>query len=69
MKDARKQYDTITGENYKADSGAVVVMEAKTGRVVAMASAPDLRPQRLGRRHLRQGLQGSSPARSPTTRC
>ena len=42
---------------YKADAGAVVVMEAKTGRVVAMASNPDVRPQRLGRRHLRQGLQ------------
>ncbi|MFR0352591.1 penicillin-binding protein 2 [Streptomyces sediminimaris] len=44
MKTARKQYDSITGENYKADSGAVVVMEAKTGRIVAMASAPTYDP-------------------------
>jgi penicillin-binding protein 2 len=44
MKTARKQFDKITGENYKADSGAVVVMEAKTGRVVAMASAPNYDP-------------------------
>jgi penicillin-binding protein 2 len=44
MKTARQQYDKITGENYKADSGAVVVMEAKTGRIVAMASAPTYDP-------------------------
>ncbi|MGW2696614.1 penicillin-binding protein 2 [Streptomyces sp. NPDC001296] len=44
MKIARTQFDKITGENYKADSGAVVVMEAKTGRIVAMASAPTYDP-------------------------
>ncbi|MEU2059304.1 penicillin-binding protein 2 [Streptomyces sp. NPDC013455] len=44
MKIARQQFDKITGENYKADSGAVVVMEAKTGRIVAMASAPTYDP-------------------------
>ncbi|MER6028458.1 penicillin-binding protein 2 [Streptomyces sp. NPDC001851] len=44
MKAARTQYDKITGENYKADSGAVIVMEAKTGRIVAMASAPTYDP-------------------------
>ena len=44
MKIARTQYDKVTGEKYKADSGAVVVMEAKTGRIVAMASAPTYDP-------------------------
>ncbi|WP_037675597.1 penicillin-binding protein 2 [Streptomyces griseus] len=44
MKIARTQFDKITGENYKADSGAVVVMEAKTGRIVAMSSAPTYDP-------------------------
>ncbi|GAA2440518.1 penicillin-binding protein 2 [Streptomyces macrosporus] len=44
MEEARKQFDDNTGENYKADAGAVVVMEAKTGRIVAMASLPDYDP-------------------------
>ncbi|WP_335936343.1 penicillin-binding protein 2 [Streptomyces sp. PTD5-9] len=44
MKTARQSFDKNTGENYKADSGAVVVMEAKTGRVVAMASLPNYDP-------------------------
>lgn len=44
MKKARGQYDKVTGEKYKADSGAVVVMEAKTGRIVAMASNPTYDP-------------------------
>ncbi|OQR64184.1 penicillin-binding protein 2 [Streptomyces maremycinicus] len=44
MKEARKQHDRNTNENYKADSGAVVVMEAKTGRIVAMASNPTYDP-------------------------
>ncbi|WP_320773060.1 penicillin-binding protein 2 [Streptomyces sp. CRN 30] len=44
MKAARKEFDRNTNENYKADSGAVVVMEAKTGRVVAMASNPSYDP-------------------------
>src|SRR4051812_46460255 len=41
---ARQTYDEVTHRNYRADSGAVVVMEAKTGRIVAMASQPTYDP-------------------------
>ncbi|GAA0944225.1 penicillin-binding protein 2 [Kribbella koreensis] len=41
---ARKQYDKITHRNYVADSGAAVVMDTKTGQIVAMASYPSYDP-------------------------
>jgi len=44
MKKARQEWDRNTNEKYKADSGAVVVMENKTGRVVSMASNPTYDP-------------------------
>ncbi|ALO08434.1 Penicillin binding protein [Streptomyces venezuelae] len=44
MKAVRNETDKITSRKYEADSGAVVVMEAKTGRIVAMASQPDYDP-------------------------
>jgi penicillin-binding protein 2 len=44
IKTARATFDEVTGRNYVADSGAVVVLEAKTGRVVAMASQPTYDP-------------------------
>ncbi|MET9883622.1 penicillin-binding protein 2 [Streptomyces sp. NPDC006430] len=44
MKTVRHEVDNITNRKYEADSGAVVVMETKTGRVVAMASQPDYDP-------------------------
>ncbi|MDK1474398.1 penicillin-binding protein 2 [Streptomyces sp. 549] len=44
MKAARQETDKITGRPYEADSGAAVVMETKTGRIVAMASNPDYDP-------------------------
>jgi len=42
---ARTTYDKVTHKNYVADSGAAVVMEAKTGRIVAMASQPTYDPE------------------------
>ncbi|MEV8535155.1 penicillin-binding protein 2 [Streptomyces sp. NPDC051211] len=44
MKTVRQETDKITGRKYAADAGAVVVLESKTGRVVAMASQPDYDP-------------------------
>ncbi|MEU8221258.1 penicillin-binding protein 2 [Kribbella sp. NPDC048915] len=41
---ARKQTDPVTRRKYVADSGAAVVMDTKTGRVVAMASYPTYDP-------------------------
>ncbi len=44
MTTARKTYDDVTHKNYVADSGAVVVMDAHNGRVVAMSSQPTYDP-------------------------
>ncbi len=41
---ARQTFDKVTHKNYVADSGAAIVMEAKTGRIVAMASQPTYDP-------------------------
>ncbi|MFJ2953972.1 penicillin-binding protein 2 [Streptomyces sp. NPDC087270] len=44
MVTARKTYDPVTHKNFKADSGAAVVMDNKTGQVIAMASEPTYDP-------------------------
>ncbi|TQK44593.1 penicillin-binding protein 2 [Streptomyces sp. SLBN-118] len=44
MKTARGEFDKNTDENYKADAGAVVVMENRTGRIISMASQPTYDP-------------------------
>jgi len=44
IRTARATVDPVTGRRYVADSGAAVVMEADTGRIVAMASQPTYDP-------------------------
>jgi len=45
IKVARATVDPVSGRRYVADSGAAVVMEADTGRIVAMASQPTYEPR------------------------
>jgi penicillin-binding protein 2 len=55
---ARHTYDPVSHRNYRADSGAAIVMEARTGRIVAMASEPTYNPAvwvgGISRKHLAQ---------------
>jgi penicillin-binding protein 2 len=44
MDGARTLFDPDSGNNYKANAGAVVVLDARTGSVVAMASNPTYNP-------------------------
>jgi penicillin-binding protein 2 len=41
---ARETYDPVSGRNYRADSGAVVVLDPHNGRVIALASYPTYNP-------------------------
>ena len=44
IRTARRTLDPVTGRKYEADSGAVVVMDATNGRVLALTSYPSYDP-------------------------
>ncbi|KRA39368.1 MULTISPECIES: penicillin-binding protein 2 [unclassified Nocardioides] len=44
IKTQRNTLDPVTKRKFEADSGAAIVMEAKTGRIIAMASQPTYDP-------------------------
>lgn len=44
IKEIRTKYDRLRGKNFTASKGAAIVVEATTGRVVAMASYPSYDP-------------------------
>jgi len=70
---ARKTYDKVTHKNYVADSGAVVVLDAHDGSVVAMASQPTYDPSiwvdGISRKQLKQlySKQAGDPLLSRAT--
>ncbi|WP_246354811.1 penicillin-binding transpeptidase domain-containing protein [Nocardioides ungokensis] len=68
IKLARQTYDPVTHQNYKADSGAVVVMDAKSGRIISMASQPTYDPSVWVGGITKKQLAHSTPTR-PAPRC
>ena len=69
IKLARATHDDVTGRNYAADSGAVVVMEADTGRVVAMASQPTYDPSVWVGGDQQEAAEPRCTPSGPATRC
>ncbi|MGH3412066.1 MAG: penicillin-binding protein 2 [Marmoricola sp.] len=45
MTKARHTYDPVSHRNYRADSGAAIVMNAHNGRIIAMSSLPTYKPK------------------------
>ena len=45
IKKARTTHDDVTGRNYEATAGAVVVLDPNNGRVIASASSPTYDPE------------------------
>ena len=61
MVGARSLVDPDSGSHYAANAGAVVVLDARDGSVVAHGLEPELRPQRLREGRRRQVLQRPEP--------
>ena len=60
-------YDGLQGAGRRTSSGAVVAIEPRTGKILAMVSSPTLQPQPAGQPRLHRGRQDQAAPRGRTS--